>query len=969
MQKIASFIVKYPRVIIGSTIIITLILGSFIFTNFNIQNDFSKYLDQDNKNVKLFKRIGTVFAGNSTAMIGIKVDNVFTEANINKIARLTEELKKIKGVEDVTSICNTLYIDKQPGVGLQVKDLIDGFSLPKTIAEMEVIKKRLFKSDMYEGKIISKKGDATVILCRIKENSKKDQVATIIRKTAEKFAGSDHFVYGGMPFMMNTFSEIIAKDLALLVPIALLVMIVILYYSFRTKLGVILPLATVAMSSIMSIGLMCLLGVEMTIVSAVIPVLLIAVGSAYGIHMINRYYEDLVQEKDVKKAIKKAISAVTVPIILAGATTVVGFLSLMTSGLSIVRDMGLFTAIGIIGALLISVVFVPAWLSLTKEKVATKKRNGNNSHLLIKMLDRIGLFVLKYPKLIVVSALIIVLFSIVAVPSISTEANLVEYVKKDSEIRIAEDFMKKEFGGSVVLNVHVKGNIKQPAVLKTMYKIECYLNSIKGVNNASSVADLVLELNDKMNDRYVIPETRRGVGNLWTFIDGQSVLKQLIHKDNEAVIQAMLGELTTEKISEIVKKVEHYIQANIYTEYVNVSIEDSNSKIRRYVYEEKLREFKDRIKSLLLEYKLGKKGVLEKAILLAKTTMNKRVSKAELNFVKSHLVKYLDSANAEMSLPRQTKNVLIQRVEKFLINKKTLAPKQIKTSILNSLSKVAPSLMKTEKESMQDLADTLSYKIIENINKKRIELLSNSIGGLVVTKGLRKPWLFTRDIFAASWELIKTSHSIPTKKYFALDGKNKKIKKFVSNFQVAGVPVIFKELNDEMRVSQMVTIVFAVIVVFLLMAFQFKSIVGGLIAIVPIVITVMFNFSLMSFLGVPLDNVTMIISSIIIGVGIDYSIHFISRFKVEYAVSKDEKKAFLKSLETTGQAIVFNSLSVMLGFLVLMFSQIIPFQRLGWLVAVTMFVSALAAITLLPAILILTKAQFVEGKHDRISKN
>jgi len=525
--------------------------------------------------------------------------------------------------------------------------------------------------------------------------------------------------------------------------------------------------------------------------------------------------------------------------------------------------------------------------------------------------------------------------------------------------------MKKEFGGSIVLNVYVKGDFKQPAVLNAMYKIERYLNSMKGVKNALSVADLVLELNDKMNDRYVIPETRKGVGNLWTFIDGQSVLKQLVHRDNEAVIQATLGEISTEKIAEIVKKVEHYINANINTDYVNVFIESSNNKIRRYVYKDKLREFKDRVKSLLLEYKMEKKGVLEKAIILAKTTMNKRVSKAELNFVKSHLVKYLDSANAEMSLPRLTKNALIQRVEKILINKKTIIKKKIQVNLFNSMAKIAPALMKTEKESMQDLANTMSYKIIENINKKRIGLLSDSISRLVVTKGLKKPWLFTRDIFAASWELIKTSYSIPTKKYFALGGKNKKIKRFVSNFQIAGVPVIFKELNDEMRVSQMVTIVFAVIIVFLLMVLQFKSIVGGLIAIVPIVTTVMFNFSLMSFLGVPLDNVTMIISSIVIGVGIDYSIHFISRFKVEYAISKNEKKAFLKSLETTGQAIVFNSLSVMLGFLVLVFSQVVPFQRLGWLVAVTMFVSALAAITLLPAIIILTKARFVEGKHKK----
>lgn len=119
----------------------------------------------------------------------------------------------------------------------------------------------------------------------------------------------------------------------------------------------------------------------------------------------------------------------------------------------------------------------------------------------------------------------------------------------------------------------------------------------------------------------------------------------------------------------------------------------------------------------------------------------------------------------------------------------------------------------------------------------------------------------------------------------------------------------------------------------------------------------------MSYLGIPLDTATMMIASIAIGIGIDYTIHFTSRFKGEFAKQADRRAALKKTLETTGVAIVVNALSVMMGFLVLMMSSLVPLQRFGWLTALTMFTSALGSITVLPALILLTKARFISNKN------
>jgi predicted RND superfamily exporter protein len=111
---------------------------------------------------------------------------------------------------------------------------------------------------------------------------------------------------------------------------------------------------------------MSLVKIPLTIASDAMPVLLIAIGSAYGIHMLSKYNED-VRLGDTKiQGIKDALSEVGIPILLTGITTLIGFLAFLSSNLSLMREFGIFTAIGVMFAMLISVTFLPAVLSLLR---------------------------------------------------------------------------------------------------------------------------------------------------------------------------------------------------------------------------------------------------------------------------------------------------------------------------------------------------------------------------------------------------------------------------------------------------------------------------------------------------------------------------------------------------------------------------------------------------------------------------
>jgi len=129
----------------------------------------------------------------------------------------------------------------------------------------------------------------------------------------------------------------------------------------------------------------------------------------------------------------------------------------------------------------------------------------------------------------------------------------------------------------------------------------------------------------------------------------------------------------------------------------------------------------------------------------------------------------------------------------------------------------------------------------------------------------------------------------------------------------------------------------------------------GLLSMIPLGFTITFNFGIMGWLGIPLDTATTMLASIAIGIGVDYTVHFLSRFRRGRSEGHKPTEAVAETIQTTGKAIVFNVLAVAAGFAVLLLSSFGPIATLGAMVAFSMGISGLAALTLLPAALLTTE--------------
>ncbi|MBE0432681.1 RND family transporter [candidate division WOR-3 bacterium] len=188
------------------------------------------------------------------------------------------------------------------------------------------------------------------------------------------------------------------------------------------------------------------------------------------------------------------------------------------------------------------------------------------------------------------------------------------------------------------------------------------------------------------------------------------------------------------------------------------------------------------------------------------------------------------------------------------------------------------------------------------------------------------------------------------------------------SFEQTGMPSIHYRLDENIKQSLVSSIVLATTAVFITVLLLLRSLRGGLIGLVPIAFSLLGIFGFMGILRIPLDIATVLVGGVSIGIGIDYSIHFLGRFRREQARMGNTRDALQQTLQTTGRAISINVIAVTAGFLVLLLANLVPLQRFGILVAITMLASGYGALLMLPAIIILTKPVFGGRNNNSINE-
>jgi len=969
MKKFANSIIRFRLPLLVGIVLLT-IFFAYELTKVKIDSDILNYLPQDDPVVILFREIGEKFGGNSLAIIALETQDVFNPATLARIDTITTRFQALPEISQVLSLTDILDIKKIPD-GIEVGKLISRGRIPQDAEELQKLREYALSKEMYRDNLVSSNGRIALIIARVREGADKGEIAEKMKEIVQATKGDEKIYYAGIPFQMVFLTDIITGDLGKLIPLVSLLVILVLYLSFRSIRGVILPLATVLISAIWVLGIMTWMKIDLTIVSASIPVLLIAIGSAYGIHLISRYKEDTATQYEELKldCIQRSTADIAPPIIMAAVTTLVGFLAFLFSYLTMINEFGVFASLGVFLAMVLSLIFIPvmlSYLSPWKPRLNAKKQHAT---WVTRFMDLIADQILAHDKLILMGGIAIIIAAIVLIPRLHREVNMVEYFKHDSEIRQAEDMMERDFGGSIPVQILVQGDIKDPLVLKQMYSFEKYLRTLPDINDPQSVADLIIELNEQMNDQHRIPDTREGVANLWVFIDGNKVMEQLVADNNTlAQIQAKIGTVSSTRMIAVVDSINQYLDMNVPEKLFRLNLAALPDSIRVKVLDHQLSQATQMI---LFDAEYHGVSQLDSNLVLSvlgtvDSPAVQHLDLQEIDTISQVLTAYFQSDAADIIIDD---NSVIRNVVSGLspLYTEFIPTEDQITSILRQ--KVPSQMYIDDPEAIEYAAIALKGIIAESRCRIIVDGLANKITEL--TSGISSAELpdFRKDIQGDIWTLVEDNTGLQSSQ-MRLAGLDESSIDDQVEFTTSqtGMPLIFKNLDSNILKSQIFSLLAAMTLVFLLLTIRFRSLIGGLISLAPITATILCNFVLMAILNIPVDAVSVLIGSVAVGIGVDYTIHFLTRFQKEFQSGKSEQEALRVTLETTGKAILINAFSVMMGFLVLIFGNIVPMQRFGYLLAFTMITSALGAITLLPALILVTKARFI-GEFDSTIHN
>lgn len=557
MGRFVDWVFRNRIIIIIIITLITFFLGFFI-KELRINPDIISYLPDFDPAVLNSKYINEKYGLMKVGVVLLKYEQPFLKEMLDDIKLLTDEFSYIPEVTYVLSIFNFLDV-KGDTSGITIEPLIDEYNIPDNKDGLKDIYDRIIKKEGVKDVLISSDGKYSIILCYFKGDP--TETGRKIKEVVKKLDIKGKPYFGGLPFQLIELNNSIFNDVKFLLPSILILIILILYLSFRNIKAVILAILTTIIATIWTMGLMGILKIKITIISNIIPVVLIATGNAYGIHIISAFIE----KGNGKENNKEALKSVVIPVFLAALTTAIGFISFVLGAyLKLIREFGIFTTIGIVFTFIISIFLLPAIISFGGFREYKKEQNNHLETIYLKF----SKWIVRKEKLIILLSTIFWIFSMIGIPFIERKVDFIDYFGKKSELRKIDNLISEKFGGSIPIYIIVKGDIKDPKVLNEMKKFEDFLKNQGEIKNLYSIVHLVEDMNNILGFGKTIPDSKEQVSNLWFFLEGQEMVKHFVDDEaKEALIQGTIKGIYTKSSSKMIKDIEKYIK--------NINIKDT----------------------------------------------------------------------------------------------------------------------------------------------------------------------------------------------------------------------------------------------------------------------------------------------------------------------------------------------------------------------------------------------------------
>ena len=427
---------------------------------------------QDNqKFIEVFGEEGNLI------IIGIQ-DSTFFEFNkFQKWKKLCNDLLKVEGVENLLSVSNAYNLHKNT----EEKKFEIEMVFPDTISNQEELDSAVdkFKSLPFYKKLLYNDESNTYLIAITVNKDKmlskeREKMVKAIQKIGKQFEKEENVKlhYSGLPYIRVVTAMIIKSELYLFSALALIICIVVLFLFFRSFKAVFFPVMVVLIGVIWSLGTLGLMGYKITILSGMIPALLIVIGIPNSIYMMNKFHHEFVKHGNKVKAVQRVIVKIGNATFLTNLTTALGFATFIIVKSDLLKQFGIVASLNIMGLFLLSLILIPVIFSFIKTPSPRHVR-----HLEYKIVTRVIAWFInvtqKHRKFVYPTAAIILVLGIWGMTLMKSSGYVVDDVPKDNPIYTDLKFFEENFNGLMPLEIMI--DTKKPAgamQLSTFGKID-----------------------------------------------------------------------------------------------------------------------------------------------------------------------------------------------------------------------------------------------------------------------------------------------------------------------------------------------------------------------------------------------------------------------------------------------------------------------------------------------------------------
>lgn len=569
--KLSHIVLKYRLLLIIIIALITVFMG-YRGKNVKFSYDLANIVPSTDPEMKFFNKFKESFGedGNILA-IGLNDSAVYKPDNFRKFKFLSEEIQKIKGVTRVLSIPLFQMLEKNTREKRFVFKPI--FSeIPDDQTKLDSMLQKANDQKLYSNQLINQDNGATFILIAVDaktNNSKKrDVMVEDIKMAGDAFANQTgiklHYV--GLPYIRTEVNGKIKLELEIFLVLSLIITALILLFFFRSWDAVVFPLIIIFVVVIWLMGTLGLLGYDITMLTGLLPPVIVVIGIPNSIYLLNKYHQEIEKHGNKIRAMSHVIRRIGLVALITNFTTAIGFIVLITTDIVILRQFGIVASLMIMATFLVSIILIPAVFSYLPAPDGKQLK-----HLKFKAIEialtTLDLLVHRHRYRVIAVAVGVVVIAIIGVLKLHSISYMVDDVPEDSQVKKDLAFFETNFSGimplEIVVDTHKKKGILKANTLKKLDKLEQFLGEQKDISTPVSIVSFLKAARQSFynnNPKFYALPTRQDRNFILRYFGkdstGTQLLKSFMDKDMTKMrVSLKVADVGSHKLDHLIQKV------------------------------------------------------------------------------------------------------------------------------------------------------------------------------------------------------------------------------------------------------------------------------------------------------------------------------------------------------------------------------------------------------------------------------